>query len=179
MTAKKSASRKKGGSKSTRAKGIKKVLHSLPGSLENMKVVQSAANLVEGVQEQAKGIKKDATDEFGRFAKKFGTSFRDIESLVNTVGAEAVKQAQKGMNDLVEKYKKAELPGIVKSEVDKVLNQMGLRRKRAAKKAKPAATKRSQPKKAAATKKRAAAKKSASARTSPKAEKPSEPKSTQ
>ncbi len=113
-------------------KGLKKLLHSLPKSAQNMKVVKNAADIMEGVQEEVKELSKDASKEFASFMKKWGTSLKDIESLVSNAGSEASKQAQKGMDDLSKKYKSGELSQKIGAELDKVLNSIGLQRKKPA-----------------------------------------------
>jgi len=148
-----------------KSSALKKFLDSLPNSVSKMKAVKSAAELAEEVETQVKCLGKDASKEISRFGKKVKTSLKDIESLVNTVGVEASKQAQRGVGDIVDKYNSSEVKSEVEKRVNKVLSYVGLQRRDGkgatpATKAKPAKATR---KARAARKPKAAANKKAKA----------------
>lgn len=115
-----------GQNKKTKKSTAARILESIPKSIEHSKMLQNAAALLSEVQK----IKAAPNEEIGKLINKVKDSYQDIESRVNMVGGEAKKQAKIGVTQLLKTWNenKDQLPKKLTSEVDRLLDKVGLKK---------------------------------------------------
>jgi hypothetical protein len=123
------------------------------------------------MQQQAKSIKKDAGEEVHKILEVLHKSYAEFEAKAKKASEKAQKQAQSGLNNLVQKWeeKKEKLPQKFVGQMDSLLTQVGVVKSKAGSAKKTASKKTATAKTAAAPKKTATAKKAAA--PAPKAKK--------
>ncbi len=149
-----------------------KIIEKIPKAVEKSPLLQNTLSMIVEMQQQAKSIKKDAGEEVHKILEVLHKSYAEFEAKAKQASEKAQKQAQSGLNNLVQKWeeKKEKLPQKFVGQMDTLLTQVGVVKAKGASAKKSASKKAAPAKTAAASKKTASAKKTAAA-PAPKAKK--------
>jgi hypothetical protein len=136
-----------------------KIIDKIPKAVEKSPLLQNTLSMIVEMQQQAKSIKKDAGEEVHKILEVLHKSYAEFEAKARKASEKAQKQAQSGLNNLVQKWeeKKEKLPQKFVGQMDSLLSQVGVVKKHGS-------TKKAPSKKAAAAKTPAPVKKSAPAK---------------
>jgi len=148
-----------------------KIIEKIPKAVEKSPLLQNTLSMIVEMQQQAKSIKKDAGEEVHKILEVLHKSYAEFEAKAKKASEKAQKQAQSGLNNLVQKWeeKKEKLPQKFVGQMDTLLTQVGVVKAKSASAKKSASKKAAPSKTAAAPKKTATAKKAAA--PAPKAKK--------
>lgn len=128
-------------------KSPKRLLKSLPESVENIEIVQQVAGILEEMQTRVKDVKQEASKELKKLMKLYEGNYKNLEKKVHQATSEAKKQAQVGMIHILQKWHehKEKLPEPLAKKVEKIVAGIGSKAMRTTKASEPKETPKKRP----------------------------------